>query len=976
MNRKINTICFIFLFLFLISAISAEDCENETQKILSQSNVDENIEIHNVSNEKTHQTSNMDEDIEIQNTSNEDENRLEKSLEKNMLSATNKQKVTLKVPNVIMYYHDGHKLSVTLTDQNKKPIGNAKLKVSMNGGTHTIITNKNGIGQLNLNLKSKTYKVTTTFDGTDIYEKASVKSTVTIKSTIKCDDFTKYYRNTSSYCATFYDTKGNVLKNTPVKFQINSITYFVKTNSKGIAKLNIDFKPGKYSITSINPKTSENVIKSITIKSLIITKDLIMNESDGSEFNVKILDTSGNPSSNKKITLKVNGKTYTRSTDKNGQIKLGINLKAGEYTITTEYDNIKVKNKITVNKLIKTSSIKHITTIPNYVNITLPYVYPNAKYSLKTGVNGTVKMPKIEIFTVEIGSKVYQLATGKTSNGDVVKMEEKSYLLPLNGGCLLCSSNKNSLIDSGIIITKKSDCTEIEYRNKINGAVELFGFYANKGIENSEVLTYMQNDTIIAKVSIQTQYFDETGVKYSLAKYYKRANTDFAYYEITNHVSNPVVFTNTGNPATYTYFERSIAGYNSKEYITTKFIIDGKEELEKIESISYGFSEKYKKAYGFEVIQSYTIIKEKITQKTLENWIDQNPNYLNRFGVMNVYGMHLASLETAWLADELADKYAKECGVTWQRGNTLTILGGINLDDTYLNILNADMGMTVKGNQNKTILFRLMNSLNLPNIEEYVLSPVSERYMADTSNSLDNVLNSISHNEFSIVQLGDLLYVFSENKSAIVLNCTSGVASVIEYRNNSTYKGSSMSTCNDCCSVLILPKDMIAGIRNSIRIFAPGIYELTDKLNNIHPFSVLAYMGIKYLLEHALEGVPSACAGLFSAMALIQSGGTMYRNNMVNEKEWHKTMDILTFTRPGYLQGKKVYNIPNKKGGYDYIEVKINNDLSLNRNNAIYISNEKTKLLTKKETYKYFSEDYWTPFSMPTKYWDESWKGQ
>ena len=33
MNMKINTICFIFLFLFLISAISAADCENETQTI-------------------------------------------------------------------------------------------------------------------------------------------------------------------------------------------------------------------------------------------------------------------------------------------------------------------------------------------------------------------------------------------------------------------------------------------------------------------------------------------------------------------------------------------------------------------------------------------------------------------------------------------------------------------------------------------------------------------------------------------------------------------------------------------------------------------------------------------------------------------------------------------------------------------------------------------------------------------------------
>lgn len=961
MNRKINTLCFIFLFLFLITAVSAEDYENETQNTISQSNMDE---IPNDINGQILQASNVE------------NNKQGQSLEKNTIStAPNKQKVILKVPDVEMYYNDGHKLKVSITDKNKKPISNVKLKIFIDGKGYSTLTNKNGIGQLNLNLKSKTYSVTTTFDGTSKYEKASIKSTVTIKSTIKCSDSIKYYKNTSTYSAKFYDTKGNVLKNTWIEFQINSRICSIKTDSNGIAKLNIKLKPGKYTIKSINPKTLETATNSLTIKSLIVTKNLVMNEGDGSKFNVKILDNNGKISPGKQVTLKLNGKTYKKTTNKNGEINLPIDLEYGNYTITTEYAGLKVNNKITVNKVIQTSSFKHVSSIPNYVNITLPYVYPNAKYSLKTGINGTVKMPKIEIFTVNIGTKTYQFATGTTYNGDAVKMEEKSYLVPFNGGCLVCSKNKNSLKSNGIMITRTADATEIEYRSKTNDNVELFGFYADKGSDNSEIFTYMQNDKVIAKVTIQTQYFDETGVKYSLAKYYKRKNTDFAYYEITNHVSNPVKFTNTGKPVTYTYFERNIAGYTSKEYITTKFIINGKEEVERKETISYGLNEKYRRAYGFEALQSYTIITEKVNQKTLENWISMNLSYLNKFGVMNIYGMHLLSLETTWLADELANKYAKEFKVTWKRDNALTILGGINLEETYLNILNADMGMSVKGNQNNAVQFRLWNSINLPNIEEYVLTPISERYKENTANSLDNVLSSINKNKFSIAQLGDLLYVFSKDNSAIVLNCTNGVASVILYKNNATYKGSSIATSNDCCSVVMLPQDILAGIKNSMKTFASGINEFTDELNNIHPLSVLAYMGIKFLLEHTLEGASSASLGLISAMALIQNGGTMYRNNMVNEKEWHKTMDTITFTRPGYLQGKKIYNIPNKKGGYDYIEVKINNDLSLNRNNAIYISDGKTKLLGKKETYKYFSEDYWTPFSMPAKYWDESWKG-
>ena len=959
MNRKINTLFFIFLFLFLISAVSAADLENETQT-LSQNNAAEDIKANN---EQILQASNVEND------------KLEQSRDENPLGASKtKQKVTLKASDVTMYFNDGQRLKATLTDSSKKPIGNAKLKVSINGKTYSTVTDKNGVGTLGLNLKSRTYNVITTFEGSNVYEKASTTCTVTIKSTVKCSDFSKYYKNSAPYSATFYDAKGNVLKNTQVKFQINAKTYSAKTDNKGVAKLNINLKPGTFTITPINPKTSEQIARTLTVKSLIETKNLIMTEGDGSKFYVKILDSNGKASANKKVTLKVYGKTYTSQTDKSGQVKLTIKLKPGEYPITVEYDGLKASNLITVNKMVKTSSFKHVTSIPNYVNITLPYVYPNAKYSIKTGANGTVKMPKVEIFTIEIGSKVYHFATGTTSNGDAVNIEGKSYLIPFEGNGLIRPSKKNTLNGNGLMITTTSDSTEIEFRSNTSDNVELFGFYADKGTDNSEILIYMQNDKIIAKVSIQTQYFDETGVKYSLAKYYKRANADFAYYEITNHVSNPVRFTNTGKPATYTYFERNIAGYVTKEDITTKFIVDGKEEYERTETISYGLGENYSSNYGFEVLQAYSIITERITQETLENWISLNQKYINKRGAMEVYGMHLASLETAWLADELADKYAKEFNVKWERENVLTILGGINLEDTYLNILNADMGMTVKGNQNSAALFRLANSINLPNIEDYALTPVSERYLGKTVNSLDNVLSSIRKNEFSITQIGDLMYLFSKDSSAIVLNCTSGVANVIQYKDKAVYKGSSISTRKDCCSVTTLPKDIMAGAKNSISAFAPDISKFKDQLDKLHPLSVLAYMGIKYLLEHTLNGAASASLGLISAMALIQNGGTIYRNNVVNEKEWHKTMDTITFTRPGYLQGKKVYNIPNKKGGYDYIEVKINGDLTLNRNSAIYISDGKTKLLTKKETYQYFSDDYWTPFSMPAKYWDESWK--
>ena len=956
MNTKINTICFIFLFLFLISAVSAADFENET--IISIEQPDTNQDSCKLSAE------NNEEKLEASNVE--------------AASTVKKEKVTLTAPNLKMYYKDGSRFKVTLKDKNKA-ISKAKVKITINRKSYEKLTDSKGIASLGISLKSGSYSVLTNFAGTSKYESESVKSTVTVKSTIKCGDFSKYYNNAAKYSSTFYDYKGKPLKNTKVQFTVNGKTYSVKTDSKGVAKLSISLKPGKYGITSINSKTSESIKKTITIKSLIETKDLATDEGNIAKFNVKVLDSNGNPSANKKVTLKIDGKTYTKTTNKKGVATLNINLEAGNYTITTEYGGLKNKNKITVNKAVISSEYIHTTLIPDYVNITANYVYDNSVYSLKTGYNGIIKMPKNELFTIQIGSNTYKFSTVRIDGVDSTVIGYKSHLIPFNGSAIKTDIDKTKLKGDGIIISRTNGYTQIDYQSRTHDNVELFGFYAGKGLDSSETITYMENDKITAKISFQTLSYDEMGLKYSLSKFYGKTIYDFnykSYDEITNHDTASIKFVNTEKPVTFSYFGNYIVGYPSKEEIITKFNVNGKEELEKIETISYGLSENYRNAMGFEVLQAYTIIAEKISETILENWVNKNPDYLNRFGVMNVYGMHLASLETAWIADELANNYSEEFDVTWKRNKATTILGGINLENTYLNILNADMGMDVKGNNENAILFRLLNSLYLPCIEDYALMPIAERYWDNSINSLDAIFTAISKNDFSIARLGDLLYLFSqENTSAIILNCTSGVASVILADGNCMYKGSSISTTRDCCGVGIIPKDVIKGIRETFSLLSPGVYKITDKLNNVHPFNLIVYKGLTFLLGKTLEGASLASFGLFTAMVMVQGAGTTYRDGLVDEKNWHETMDKITFTRPGYLQSKKVYNIPNENGGYDYIEVKIKDDLTLDRDNTLYISNGETKQLTKSETYQYFCEDYWTPFSMPAKYWDESWKG-
>ena len=975
MNKKINTIFFIFLFVFLISAVSAAEFENETIKSVDQSECDD---LYQASIDQTdEQLSITSTDEPLKASSNVEKQTASKSTAKT--ATVTKKKTTLKAPDVKMYYKDGSKFTVTLK-YNKKVISNAKVQIKIDGKTFTKTTDKKGQASISLNYKSGTYSVLSSCAGNSEFAASSAKSTVTIKSTLKCNDFSKYYKNTSKYSAKYYDQKGKLLKNTAVKFKLNGKSYSSKTNKQGAATLAIDLKPGKYSITVTNPKTSESLTRTVTIKSPIVTNDLTFNETQKAKFHVKILNSNGKASPNKKVILKVNGQTYTKKTNKTGIATLDLSLDNGKYTITTEYSGITAKNTITVNKVIRPTGFTHTTLIPTYVNVTLDNAYSDCGYTIKSGLNGTVQMPKNEIFTVSIAGKSYLFSSTKISGVDSIAIGYKSHLVPLDGSAVKSDMNKSKLNGSGIIISRANGFTQIDYISDTSDNVELFGFYADKGEQNSEILTYMQNDKIIAKVNVLTQSYDETGIRYNLAKFYQKSVYDFnykSYDEITNHNTASIRFTNTNTPVTFSYFGNSIAGYPIKEYIITKFKVNGKEELEKQEEISYGLASKYRKTLGFEVLQAYTIISEKITPKIVESWVNSNNLYLNRYGVMNIYGMHLASLETAWLADKLADEYAAKFDVTWKRNHAVTILGGINLDDTYLNVLNADMGMAVKGSEDNATLFRFINSIQLPNLEEYSLEAVATRFWNFTTNSQDDMYMAINSNKSSIAFLDEMMCILAEDgsNSAIIVNTTSGIANVIHTHNNATYKGSSIATACDCCSVATIPKDIIKGIRNALNDFSAATTKISDILDQIHPLSKMAYKTLTFIGGKVVQGATKAVLSILGTMVFIQQTGVDVRNEYFDEKDWYNLMDVVTFTRPGYQQNKKIYNIPNNKGGYDYIEVEINSDLTLNRNNAIYISDGETKNLTKSETYQYFSDETWTPFNVPTKYWDKSWKG-
>jgi len=256
--------------------------------------------------------------------------------------------VNLDVSDVEMFYHDGSRLVAKLTDFQGKPIVNATIYFSINGVIYAKTTDANGTASMGLNLDSNVYPVTVTYNGSAFYSKISKNITVTINSSIIADDLVKMYQNATKFYAKFMGSDGKVLANTQVRFNIHGVLYTKTTNNDGVADLSIMLRPGNYILTAYNPVTGEQQGFNITVKSLIVQNDLTKYYMNASKFQATIYDKNGSLAVNKNVTFNIHGVFYTRTTDENGVVSLGISLRPGEYVITTMYEGLDLGNTVTV----------------------------------------------------------------------------------------------------------------------------------------------------------------------------------------------------------------------------------------------------------------------------------------------------------------------------------------------------------------------------------------------------------------------------------------------------------------------------------------------------------------------------------------------------------------------------------------------------------------------------------------------------
>ena len=254
----------------------------------------------------------------------------------------------LNISDIVMIYKDGTRMVAVLTDYKGNPIANATVYFSINGVTYVRTTDVNGSASIGLNLGSGVYGASVYYNGSDMYDKVSKNITVTINPTVLADDLVKMYKNATKFSAKFTDSTGKALVNSDVRFNINGVFYTRTTDAYGVASLAINLRPGDYILTAYNPVNGEQKGVNITVKSLIVQNDLTKYYLNASRFQATIYNKDGSLAVNKNVTFNINGVFYIRTTDSNGVVSLAINLRPGDYIITTIFDGLDIGNKVTV----------------------------------------------------------------------------------------------------------------------------------------------------------------------------------------------------------------------------------------------------------------------------------------------------------------------------------------------------------------------------------------------------------------------------------------------------------------------------------------------------------------------------------------------------------------------------------------------------------------------------------------------------
>ncbi len=346
---------------------SGDEYGTLNEENISENNLENTDTTTNETNQNTDTTTNeTNQNIEnTDTTTNETNQNIDDS---NLNANKTSTEITIKANTI----EKGSNLTICLKDINGTGIGNEKLSIEILNKTYARETDSNGLAKFKINLPVNSYPVAISYNGSESHESSSNDFNIILyQLKTKINIANKSVVKERNLILELLDKYNNPLKNKNITITVNNKKYTNTSNKNGKANFKISLATGKYLVKAVFDgdqnynKSSKNFTMNVyKLKSnFTLSKTSIIR---GNYLYAFLKDKNGKAISKAKVTLKINGKTYTKTTDSKGRILHRIKLSPGYYTIKLNYNGGNSYLKRSQSFKIRSHNIKTKFVVANY----------------------------------------------------------------------------------------------------------------------------------------------------------------------------------------------------------------------------------------------------------------------------------------------------------------------------------------------------------------------------------------------------------------------------------------------------------------------------------------------------------------------------------------------------------------------------------------------------------------------------------
>ena len=272
----------------------------------------------------------------------------------------------LIVDDTVSFVNQNPMLVFNLLDFEGNSIINGKITINLTnskGQTKEffVFTNNHGVALFEEHIPIDNYTFSAIYNGNNIYKSSQVsnkKLDVIIMSTsLDVSDVNIGYGIPIVIKATLKGEGGVLLDGKTVSIKINGKTY-INNTVNGVVTFNVGILSlGNYSVDYIfiadenfSGSTENSKINVYQMSTTISASNVVMFYKDGSGVVAYLKDSRGIGIVGKTVSIKLNGKTYKKTTDKNGKVSLSISLPKKTYSVSIKFS---AKYHKSVSKTVK-----------------------------------------------------------------------------------------------------------------------------------------------------------------------------------------------------------------------------------------------------------------------------------------------------------------------------------------------------------------------------------------------------------------------------------------------------------------------------------------------------------------------------------------------------------------------------------------------------------------------------------------------